>query len=144
MKPGTTAVVHAASSEWIAMREVSAGFASYGILHPRKAPRITVELIASFSNLADVRGIETSLHGLSMKDLLSEDWHKVNSNGFESLSQAVGRALWLSGFEGLITPSAQSEKGFNLLWFPAALHETSAISISGSEELEKCLLNNMY
>lgn len=74
-----------------------------------------------------------------MKELLREDWEKLNSRGVETLAQAVGRAVFDLGFEGLIAPSAQDKRGRNLIWFPDQLLADSRISISAKEELKHFL-----
>lgn len=78
-----------------------------------------------------------SYHWPSLDDLLTEDWQKINTGGFENLSQALGKALWHCGFEGLIAPSARDRRGRNLVWFPEYLKHGSSVSITGKAELEK-------
>jgi hypothetical protein len=74
---------------------------------------------------------------MASDDLLNEDWQKINTGGFENLSQALGRAVWQCGFEGLIAPSARDKRGRTLIWFPDHLQSGSFVSITGKAELEK-------
>lgn len=136
MRLGETPVVHGASSEGIALKESRRTFEYFGIKRPRNYPRVSVEMEASFSHLANLTQIESVLDWPSLNDLLEEDWQKINAGGFENLSQALGRALWQSGFEGLIAPSARDRRGRTIIWFPAGLKSGSSISIVGKADLE--------
>lgn len=59
---------------------------------------------------------------------LREDWRALQDAGRESISQAVGRAAFLAGLEGLIVPSHASRKGYNAVLFPANLRPGSRIT----------------
>jgi hypothetical protein len=51
-------------------------------------------------------------------DQLRGDWRKLQDAGQEAISQAVGRAAWTLGLEGLMVPSACRADGVNLVVFP--------------------------
>jgi len=69
----------------------------------------------------------------------AEDWRKTNDGGFESQSQAFGRAAHDSGAEGILVPSARISGASNLVYFPESLSKSDAVEILGQEELERWL-----
>lgn len=54
MQPNYCKVVHAASTETIALKESRHAYDYYGILKPRNNPRVSVELAAQLSHLIDL------------------------------------------------------------------------------------------
>ena len=73
-----------------------------------------------------------------MKELLAEDWRKVNDAEHESQSQAFGRAAHDAGAEGLLVPSGRVPGGINLVYFPESI-VPGRVEILGSEELNRWL-----
>lgn len=139
MQPNYCKVVHAASTETIALKESRRVYDYYGILKPRNNPRVSVKLIVQLSHLIDL----TKLHGVvnspTIKELLAEDWEKLNNRGNETLAQAFGRVIRDLNFEGLIAPSSRDQRGRNLIWFPDDLRADSRIEIVGKEKLKQWL-----
>ena len=89
-------------------------------------------------NLADEAVIDVQ-SWLKPDELLEEDWRKVNDRGYESDSQALGRAVYDSGGEGILIPSARVPGGINLVYFPKSLSKFSKVQILGREELDQWL-----
>ncbi len=58
---------------------------------------------------------------------------------FKALSQALGRAAYANGAEGLLAPSARVAGGTNVVYFPDSLVASSEVSILGEEELTRWL-----
>lgn len=58
---------------------------------------------------------------VSREALLTEDWRAANASGGEALTQAIGRLIWETEWEGLLVPSAADPKGINLIVFPGNL-----------------------
>lgn len=73
-----------------------------------------------------------------LKELLAEDWRKVNDAGHESQSQAFGRAAHDVGAEGILAPSVRVPNGVNLVYFPESI-VPGRVEILGIEELERWL-----
>jgi hypothetical protein len=67
--------------------------------------------------------------------LLSEDWRKMNAEGKESRSQALGRVVADLG-EGILAPS-RIRKGHNLVIYPEQLKAESRIEVLGQGDLPK-------
>ena len=135
MRAGITPAVYAASTEAIALKESRRAFRHFGIRQPLSSPRVIVEITTDLGNVADLTNIDTLLPWPSLDELLAKDWEQVNSRGFETLSQAFGRALWKLGFAGLIAPSSRDRRGRNLIWFPSNLAKSDKIHIAGESEL---------
>ena len=139
MRPGIQRVVYGSSTEMIALKEARRGLTYYGIKKPRQNPRVTVEILASFSKLISLTDLVAAVSWLEIDDLLKEDWKKVNHLGYETLSQACGRALFEIGCECLAAPSAVDGRGRNRIWFPENVAPDSSVEISGQKDLEKWL-----
>lgn len=137
---GIRPVCHAASSEWTALAESRGPEIDYAIGQPKRQPRVLVELVVRFSRLADLNALRFSTGAPAILDLLGEDWRQCNHDGFESRSQAIGRAGLNQGFEGLLVPSAREQTGTNLLWFPQSLLPGSSITLVGQEELDRWIV----
>ena len=56
--------------------------------------------------------------GVTDEELRREDWRKVQEQGFESFTQALGRAVFTAKGEGLVAHSARVENGTNVAYFP--------------------------
>ena len=136
MAPGLTSAVYAASTEAIALKESRRLLRHFGIRKPRLHPKVIVEMEVTLKRVADLSLIDKILSWPTLEELLGEDWERINSRGVETLSQAFGRALWVSGHAGLLVPSTRDRRGRNLVWFPSNLAKDDAIRISGESELD--------
>lgn len=139
MQPNYCKVVQAASTETIALRESRRVYEYYGIDKPKKSPRVSVEVHAQLSNLLDLTKLHKVIDSPTIKELLSEDWEKLNARRKEALAQAFGRIIFDLDYEGLIAPSARDQRGRNVIWFPSKLRKTSLIEITGKNKLEQWL-----
>jgi len=140
IRPGVTAVVHAASTEHLALKESRRPFTHYAIKKPRKKPRVIVEIEVALQRIADLSMLEKSLSWPLLDELIGEDWDKINARGMETLAQALGRALFELDFEGLAAPSARDRRGRNLIWFPDNLRPASRLRIASETELKRWLI----
>jgi len=134
-----TAVVHASSTESIALKESRQRLKRSGIRRPKKKPRVIVEISARLHRVLDLKLLTRHSPWLEMNELMLEDWEKINDRQFESLSQALGRAAWSINCEGLVVPSVADGRGRNLIWFPQKLLKDSKLEISGEKELKQGL-----
>jgi len=62
---------------------------------------------------------------VSRTQLVSSPWEKDQLAGLESLTQAISRAAFERGAEGIIVPSARNPKGCNVVIFPTQLRPGS-------------------
>jgi RES domain-containing protein len=130
-------VAHAAMTEDLAIKESRRAFHYYGISKPRNNPRVSVEIEVKFKRVLQLSEVENVFPGLTCEELLLEDWEKLNGKGRETLAQAIGRAAWKAGLEGMVVPSSRDISNQNLIWFPDNLRAGSECSISGQHQLEK-------
>ena len=139
MQPNYCKVVHAASTEAIALKESRRVFDYYGIRKPASDPRVIVELNVRLKQLIDLTKLESVVDSPPIVEMLKEDWEKLNASRVETIAQAFGRAIHSLNYEGLIAPSSRDARGRNLVWFPKQLLPDSQIEIVGQEKLKQFL-----
>ena len=127
---GEFRVVYASLDEMTAMLETTSQHRRYGIPVHKAFPRVFVAIefqLGAVLMLNDT-GVQSRL-GLTAAQLVREPWLQLQESGQEALSQAVGRAAWTLGLEGLMVPSAENPVGLNLAVFndfvPARTNENS-------------------
>ena len=76
---------------------------------------------------------------LRLDELLAEDWREINDLGFETQSQAFGRAAHDLGTEALVVPSARVAGGVNLVYFPESVLGQGKVQVLGQDELQRWL-----
>ena len=121
-----------------AVDESGAAFSYYNFAAQDVKPKVIVGVRLRLDKVVDLRRLH-SKKWLSLDELLGEDWRKVNDSGYESESQALGRAIHAVGAEALITPSARVEGVENLVLFPESITPTARVEILGKEELDRWL-----
>jgi RES domain-containing protein len=99
-------------------------------------PKVIVSLNVSLENIFDLTSgsRQSHLRG-SLKNMLKCDWRSENQKGREALTQAIGQAIFIAGFEGILAPSSADPKGVNLVCFPKRLGATSYIKCVNEEKL---------
>ena len=73
--------------------------------------------------------------GVTEEELRTEDWRKVQEQGFEPLTQALGRAIFAAKGEGLLAPSARVENGVNIAYFPKNKSRGSKVRLWKAQQL---------
>jgi RES domain-containing protein len=121
-----------------AIDESGAAFSYYNFAAQDVKPKVIVGVRLGLEKVVDLRRLH-SKKWLSLDELLGEDWRKINDSGYESESQALGRAIHAVGAEALITPSARVEGVENLVFFPESITRAATVEILGKEELERWL-----
>lgn len=76
---------------------------------------------------------------MRLDELLAEDWRKVNDAGYESQTQAFGRAAHDVRAEGLLAPSARVRGAVNLVYFPESVLGSGKVEILGEDDLKRWL-----
>jgi len=74
--------------------------------------------------------------GVSDEELRREDWRKVQEQGFESLTQTLGRAAFTAKAEGLLALSARVPKGVNVVYFPQNRLRSSRVRLWEAQKLQ--------
>jgi len=96
-------------------------------------PRMVVGIWASLQAVLDLTSPPSVLRSLNMDELLSEEWRKMNAEGKESRSQALGRVVAELG-EGTVAPP-HIRDGKNLVIYPEQLKAGSRIEVLGQGDL---------
>ncbi|HUB27149.1 MAG TPA: RES family NAD+ phosphorylase [Tepidisphaeraceae bacterium] len=71
----------------------------------------------------------------TIKTMVGCDWRNENASGREAITQALGRAAFDSGVQGIIVPSAVKRTFKNLNVFPARLGTAGTLRILRAENL---------
>lgn len=135
-RPGSCSAVYLSLDPHTALDEVLAHFLHFALPIDSAMPRVTVAVFASVRRLIDLTeaAVRSSLR-LSRRRLVSEPWREMQTAGEEAVTQALGRIAFRAGAEGLLVPSAASERATNLIVFPAHLGKSSRLEILRAEEL---------
>lgn len=115
-RPGMSAI-YGSLSDVTALEECKANDRYYGVV--TKGPRLLVAVEARLTATVDLTSapVRRAL-GVTLEELDAEDWRKVQQQGFESISQALGRAAAACSASGLLVSSAAVPQGTNLVVFP--------------------------
>ena len=138
---GSFRAVYGSTEDTVAVAESRATADYAGVSWPFRTPRLLVAIELSLQAVLDLTdtSIQTRL-GLTMDGLKEEDWRKMQENGMESYTQAIGRAAFANGGEGLLVPSARVPTGVNVVYFPENHHKTSRVTVLESEKLNRIRL----
>ena len=127
---GSFAAVYASLSPETAVAEALAHARHYGIPDAEALPRVLVALDASVAALVDLTEARARrILRVSRRRLRGEPWRRAADAGREALTQAIGRAAFEGGLEGLLVPSAASRTGVNIVVFPERLRPGSRLAV---------------
>ena len=117
----------------LAEQEASAKYAN--LPYPFRETRLVVAIDLVLVRIIDLTVWE-NLEKLGVtEEELREDWRKVQEQGFESFTQALGRALFEVKAEGLVARSARVENGINVAYFPENKQRGSNVRLPESRQL---------
>jgi len=131
--------VYGSVDDITALKESKANAEYANLPYPFRETRLIVAVDVSLSRVIDLTASDT-LKALDVTEgeLRTEDWRKVQEQGFESLTQALGRAVFQARGEGLLTFSARVAKAINVAYFPQNKLRASEVRLSQAREL-RCL-----
>lgn len=135
---GVMNVVYLSTAPETATYESMAGARYYNLPLWDSMPKVMVAVRVEVDAILDLtnRAIGANLP-VAMAALLGEDWRAVMQGGRESASQAIGRAAFAAGLQGLLVPSKAHRSGKNLLVFPASLSKTCLLEVMNPDALAK-------
>ena len=138
---GSFRAVYGSTEDTVAVAESRATADYAGVSWPFRTPRLLVAIELSLQAILDLTdtSIRTRL-GLTLDGLRTEDWRKVQEEGMESFTQAIGRAVFANGGEGLLVPSARVAAGVNVVYFPENHRKTSRVTVLDSEKVDRIRL----
>lgn len=127
--PASFRTVYASLGPETAMSESMANFRYYGLPPHSALPRLFRAIEVKLAVVLDLREVPLANPlPFWVRKGLREDWRALQNHGRESTSQAIGRAAWLAGLEGLIVPSQAAPRGSNAVLFPDHLRPGSRIT----------------
>jgi RES domain-containing protein len=134
--PVGLAAVDASLTPETALAETLAHHRYYNLPLEQAMPRTFVAIEARLRQVLDLgNGQVRQRLRLSLASLLAVDWRRDMAEGRIPLTQVLGWAADLSGFEGLLVPSSADPTGINLLVFPRKLRPGSRLEILSPERL---------
>lgn len=132
---GSFRAVYGSTSDVVALAESKANAEYANLPYPFRQPRLVVAVDLALRRVVDLTAAGT-LEALGViEEELREDWRKIQEQGVESFTQALGRALFSANAEGLIALSARVEKGINVAYFPQNKQRGSEIRLWEAQEL---------
>jgi RES domain-containing protein len=102
------------------------------------SPRLLVAVEARLGRVLDLTSARVRRRlALAVHVWADEDWRQMQDDGRESLSQAIGRAVWQAGGSGLLAPSSAVRGGVNVVVFPRRLGFGESVAVVEGEKLER-------
>ncbi len=117
--PGSFRAVYGSTVDAVAVAESRANAEYARMPYPLPTPRLLVTIEFDLRDVLDLseEGAAARL-GLDWDELAREDWRQRQATDYESETQAIGRALFDSGANALLAPSARVPDGINIVYFP--------------------------
>ena len=115
-----------------ALNEVQAAAKYYGTSVSSSFPSTVFEVEMQLNRFIDLTDRRV-LRALRVKvgDLTGCDFRADNRAGKEALTQAIGRAAWSEGYDGLLVPSSARRGARNLISFPQNMRAGAHIRTKG-------------
>ncbi len=133
--PPGLATLYGSTTDFVALEECKANDRYYGV--ETKSPRLLVAIEAQLTRLLDLTAPALRREmALTLKELASEDWRKLQVAGIESFSQTIGRAVAAVKGSGLMVRSASVPRGINVVVFPG-LVDVDRLAVVEAAKLEK-------
>lgn len=136
--PGSFRAVYGSTEDTVAVAESRATADYAQVAQPFRIPRLLVAIEFSLQAILDLTNVSIREQlRLTPDQLREEDWRKTQHAGRESLTQAIGRAVFLNRGEGLLVPSARVPGGVNIAYFPENQRSGSRVTVLESEKLDR-------
>ncbi|MFN2509715.1 MAG: RES family NAD+ phosphorylase [Chthoniobacterales bacterium] len=136
--PGSFRAVYGSIDDMVAVAESRANAEYAGIPFPFRTPRLLVTIEFNLRAVLDLTAVVTrKALEIRLEELRAEDWRKVQSDGFESFTQGLGRAVFGHGANGLLVPSARIAGGVNVVYLPQNRSEKEEATVCEPEKLER-------
>lgn len=136
--PGVMNVVYLSRAPETAMHEANEHARYFGTAVWRGFPKVVIAIRVKADAVLDLTQPAIAA-GLPepLANLMAENWRAVMGRGDESATQALGRAVFDAGIQGLLVPSRPDPAGVNLVLFPSGLTGSLGIEVLNAGELEK-------
>jgi RES domain-containing protein len=138
---GSFRAVYGSTLDTVAVAESRATADYAHVPWPFATPRLLVAIELSLQAVLDLTNASIRAQlGLTLDALTEEDWRRVQEHGRESLTQAIGRAVFSNSGEGLIVPSARVPEGVNVVYLPENQGAASRVAVLESDKLGRLRL----
>ena len=102
-----------------------------------RSPRLVVAVEATLHRVLDLTSAAVRRQlGVTVAELMAEDWRKLLEAGRESFTQALGRAAFQAGASGILARSAAAA-GVNGVVFPGNLGKGESLAVVEGEKLRR-------
>ena len=136
--PGSFRAVYGSTTDVVAVAESRATADYAGIPYPFRTPRLLVTIELDVPRALDLTSLAAQqAFGFTLAEMCGEDWRKSQEAGFESVTQAFGRALFESGLNAALVPSARVPEGVNVVYFPENKSGSEDAQVCESEKLDR-------
>lgn len=133
---GSFRAVYGSTEDGVALAESKVNAQYANLPYPFREPRLIVAVDVQLSRVIDLTADQTlEILGINEKELRREDWRKVQAQGFESLTQALGRAIFEAQGEGLLARSTRVKNGINVAYFPENKSRGSKVRLHEAQQL---------
>ncbi|MDQ3197577.1 MAG: RES family NAD+ phosphorylase [Verrucomicrobiota bacterium] len=138
---GSYRAVYGSTEDTVAVAESRATADYAHVPMPFRIPRLLVAIDFSLQAMLDLTSpTARDQLGVDGEELRMEDWRKMQEQGSESLTQAIGRAVFANEGEGLLVPSARVSDGVNVVYFPENHRAASRATVLEAEKLDRVRL----
>jgi RES domain-containing protein len=133
---GSFRAVYGSTEDVVALAESKANAEYVNLPYPFREPRLIVAVEVELARVIDLTADKTlEILGVSEKELRDEDWRKIQEQGFESISRALGRAIFATQGEGLLARSIRAKGGVNVAYFPGNKSRRSKVHLCEAQQL---------
>jgi RES domain-containing protein len=135
---GSFRAVYGSTEDTVAVAESRATADYANVPMPFRTPRLLVAIEFSLRGVLNLCAPDVARKlGFTAEELRKEDWRKVQEQGRESFTQAIGRAVFANAGEGLLVPSARVNEAVNVVYFPENQRSSSRVHVLESEKLDR-------
>ena len=139
---GSFRAVYGSTEDTVAVAESRATADYLRVPMPFPTPRLLVAIELDLEAVLDLTSEEVRAKlEIGASELAEEDWRQIQETGEESLTQAIGRAVFLERGEGLLVPSARVPGGINVVYLPENLRSSSKVTVLEAEKLNRVRLD---
>jgi RES domain-containing protein len=136
--PEAFTAVYSSTRPGTAVEEAFQLAADFHLMPDDLKPQITCGVEWEISSVLDLTVADLPAW-LKLSRWMRENFRKINDGGFETLCQALGRAVRRCGVRGILCPSVRVEGGVNLIVFRDRMRKTDVARVLGEAELKKYL-----
>ena len=136
--PGLMKVVYLSRTPETALFEANEHARYYGLPLCESMPKVAVSVRVDVDKILDLANptFHTTLPE-PVANVMAEDWREVMQRKKEPIAQAIGRAVYKAGLNGVIVPSKPHPSGINLVLFPAGFTADCSLEVLNPAALEK-------